>query len=102
MPYVICPKHGGAPAPLVCSHLADKINDGGSVSEPAVVEAEYLGQIAWRVRLCQQCAAQLGYSETNTTFHGEIGLDQVFGIENQVPVCWECFRESCADASTTN
>jgi hypothetical protein len=102
MPYIICEKHGGAAAAMACSHLAEQIHDGVQVNVPAIVQAEYLGQIGWSVRLCPGCARQLGYSQEITTLHGDEGLEQTFGIEDQVPVCWLCFRAVCPAAFDSN
>jgi hypothetical protein len=111
MPFVVCEKHGGAPAPMVCSHLRDKILAGLRIEKPAVVEAvdSELGPV-WVVRLCQECAKRLGYSEFRTTFRSgcevqpaDDGLERVFvAIEDQVPVCAGCFREAGGDNTYSN
>lgn len=102
MPYVICEKHGEGVAPLVCSHISDSIAAGLRIDEPATVETEYDGEPWWGVRLCRECAVALGYPPaTRTTLHGDAGLDEIFDrINDQVPVCAECFRAACPESNS--
>ena len=96
MPFLICETHGGAPCPLTCSHIADQVRQRQTI-DPFYVWANYIGSAAWGVVLCLECAKQHGYSERRTKLDGDGGLDQIFAIEDQVPVCATCFRECCPE-----
>jgi hypothetical protein len=102
MPYVVCEKHGSGVAPLVCSHLSDRLVAGLSIDKPALVETEYDGVSWWGVWLCRECAIKHGYPPaTVTKLHGDAGLDEIFDrIEDQVPVCSECFREARPESNS--
>jgi hypothetical protein len=95
MPFVLCKTHGGAPAPLVCKHIAENVKNSIPVEQPFHVQADYLGQSAWGVYLCGECAKKHGISERLTKLEGESGLDQIFGIDGQVPICGACLAHCC-------
>lgn len=94
MPAMMCETHGTAPCPLTCSHIADQVRQHLAI-DPFYISAKYLGLPAWGVVLCPDCARQYGYSERLTKLEGESGLDEIFSIQDQVPVCASCFRECC-------
>ena len=91
MAFVVCDKHGGHAAPLVCPHLHDDVIHRRRISTVIRLDAEYLGDPAWCVHVCADCGAQHGFTES-TIVPGDEGLDKVFEFDQQ-PVCSLCFDE---------
>jgi hypothetical protein len=97
MTYVVCELHGGNAAQLVCTHIWQCMRDGRQVSDTVVVESEWDGSLAWAIRLCHQGASQKGYSGPTVTLHGDEGLEEIFEIEIQCPVCSLCLKKCLRD-----
>ncbi|MBC8351126.1 MAG: hypothetical protein H8E66_04020 [Planctomycetes bacterium] len=91
MAFVLCDKHGGHVAPLVCPHLQDDVINQRPIASVIRVDAEYLGEPAWSVQLCPACATEHRISES-TLLPGDDGLDAVFEFDQQ-SVCQFCFNE---------
>jgi len=95
MAFVLCETHGGAVAPIACSHIAVLVRSHVTITPPFYVWAEYLDELAWAVNLCVECANKYGFTDPVTKLVGEEGMDRIFGIEDQLPVCNACFEECC-------
>jgi hypothetical protein len=95
MPRILCKIHGNTGAPLVCTHIADLIQSRTSFDLPFCVSADHLAPFVFGVHLCAECAAKYGFSDAVTKLEGESGLDRIFEIDDQTPVCNTCFTECC-------
>ena len=91
MAFVICDKHGGHVAPLVCPHIQEDVSNRRKISTVIRLDAESLSEPAWSVHVCTRCAEDHGFSESQLV-PGDGGLDMLLEFE-QVPVCKLCFDE---------
>ena len=95
MAHIICDEHGGKPAKQVCPHLFNNVIDKQQPETVIRLEAKYLGEPAWWIYLCSQCAMQQGYSES-AIVPGDDALDKLMAMD-QSPVCSMCFDECCRE-----
>lgn len=92
MAYVVCDRHGGHVAPLLCTHLYEAVHLGRRVPEVFYVEAWYRGEPAWMHHLCGECARRGGVVESRTIWRDDESLDRLFAMNvNVVPICPKCF-----------
>jgi len=98
MAFVICQRHGGHVAPLLCPHLREAVHAGLPLSEIFYVEAWYLGDRAWSHHLCPSCAREIGVTDNSTIWKDDESLDRLMGIRDIAPVCPLCFDEAKAVA----
>ena len=84
-------RHGSCAGSLVCPHLYDEVINGRQISSLIQLDAEYLGDLAWRVYMCTDCGSRNGFTES-TLVPGDSGLDAVLEFDQQ-PVCSLCFDE---------
>lgn len=95
MAFVICQRHGGHVAPLLCPHLRDAVRQRMPLPEVFYVEAWYLGIPAWSNHVCPTCAAENGITQNPTVWREDDGLDRLFAMKcNVTPVCPLCFDEA--------
>lgn len=93
MAFILCGVHGGHPAALVCEHIAYKVLCGQPVADLTLAQAESEGAITWSVWLCCDCAREHRYSESLVIRSGERGLEEIFALGHQTPVCPECLKD---------
>src|SRR5687767_6916714 len=98
MAFVICQRHGGHGAPLLCPHLRDAMQKRLPLPRVFYVEAWHLGTPAWGHHLCPSCAQEIGVSENPTTWKDDEGLDRLMEKHDVAPVCPLCFDEAKAVA----
>lgn len=91
---ILCPRHGSQAVVLACPHLAEAVAQGHPLPQSVRVDAEYKGTVVWGVSLCAACAEQQGFSEASQVLYGEAGLDRVFELPQQSPICSACFAEA--------
>ena len=91
MAFVVCGRHGGHGAQLVCSHLHFDVVNQRLITTVIRLEAEYHGDPAWCIDVCEDCGALRGFTES-TLIPGNDGLDKLFEFSQQ-PVCQFCFEE---------
>jgi hypothetical protein len=95
MAFVICERHGGHVAPLLCSHLDDAVRRRLTLPDVFYVEAWYLDEPAWSHHICLACAHANGIAESRTIWRDDDALDRLFGMKCDVaPVCPICFNEA--------
>ncbi|HET6246332.1 MAG TPA: hypothetical protein VFE47_01440 [Tepidisphaeraceae bacterium] len=95
MAYVICKKHGGNAAPLLCLHLREALQSGAPLPAVFYIEAWYLGSAVWAHNVCAACAGEAGIVEPRTIWKDDDALDRLFAIGREVaPVCARCFDEA--------
>src|SRR5688572_3996154 len=98
MAFVVCQRHGGHAAPLLCPHLRRAIRDRRPLPQFFCVEAWYLGDPAWSHHICTACARESGITETPTVWADDMSLDRLMGRHDVAPVCPVCFAEAKAVA----
>jgi hypothetical protein len=98
MAFVICQRHGGHVAPLLCPHLRRAVQERLPLPDVFYVETWYLGDPAWSHHLCPSCAREVGVTENRTIWKDDEGLDRLMGKHDVAPVCPLCFDEAKAVA----
>ena len=98
MAYVMCQRHGGHIAPLLCPHLRHAVLKRLPLPEVFYVEAWYLGGPAWSHHLCPLCAREIGVTESPTIWKDDEALDRLISKHDVAPVCPSCFDEAKAVA----
>jgi len=98
MAYVMCQRHGGHIAPLLCPHLRHAVLKRLPLPEVFYVEAWYLGGPAWSHHLCPLCAREIGVTENPTVWKDDDALDRLISKHDVAPVCPSCFDEAKAVA----
>jgi hypothetical protein len=93
MPRIICERHGAQGAALVCTHIQQQVSQRLDIRDVKTVTANYDETPVWQVHLCSECAAGYGYSDRKSALAGDEGLDRIFAVDDQVPVCALCFNE---------
>jgi hypothetical protein len=92
MPFVICEKHGGGVAPMVCPHLGDAIHAEQPELTSIKVIAWFDDEQAWAVHLCETCAKEHQLPWQDIDLKEDDALERIFEID-QGPICARCFEE---------
>ncbi len=88
---ILCKKHGAQGISLVCPHIERDVLARRHIDVVIRVDAEYLDDLGWTVRLCQECAARNGFS-ASVVLHGDEGMDRASELEEQRPAIL-CFQD---------